>query len=230
LNKRAIVTRSDDGQRPITEITFPIIQRYADKCDADFLSIIDPRGLHPHYRILQFYEMFDEYERILSIDSDILILKTCPNIFDEVPYEKIGTIFEDVGSRKDDRRERIQKAQEKYGDIKWTEGYPNSGFMVVSNIHKSIFYHDENTELYDDLGFDDVYLGYQINKEKIEIHELSYKFNFQSLMSEDWNNNESRFGAHCIHYSGNGSFLPCRSRLECLKEDKLILEKYDMLI
>lgn len=227
-SKYLIASRSDDSQKEITDITFPIIKRYASACDAEFITIVDPRDLHHHYRIMQFYELFEHYDRILSLDSDILILKGAPNIFDVVPEDKIGTIFEDVGSRKEDRRERIRMIQEEFGDVDWKSGYINTGVAVFSKCHREIF--APSKKLWLNLGYDDVYLGWKIGdilRDRGQIHELSYKFNHMSLFSE--NGNVSRFDSYIIHYAGQGGFLSCRSRLECITEDKLVLEKYGML-
>lgn len=198
--KCAITTRADSNIKEMTDITHPIIQKYADKIGADFIVLDDPKGLHPHYRILQFYELFDKYDRIISFDSDIVIAPDCPNLFDIVPYEKIGTIFEDAGSRQQDRRERIRKANEKFGDIGWKTGYINTGVAVFSKCHKELF---KQRELWMELGFDDIYLGYWLRKLGFEIYELPPKFNFMTMFAEDWNGRPQRLDNYIIHYAGN---------------------------
>lgn len=223
---RLIATRSDDGQYKITDITFPYIKKYAEKCNADFIVILDPKGLHIHYRILQFYELFDHYDRILSLDSDILIMKNTPDIFEEVPYDKVGTILEDVGSRKEDRQRRLVKVQEKFGDIGLKSGYINTGVALFSKPHKVLFEPKTKEELWMDLGYDDVLLSYLIYKNKIPIHELDFTWNHMSMFSE--NNSSSRFDSKFIHYAGQGGFLP-RTRIQCMEEDLLVLKKYGMI-
>ena len=103
--KRLIITRADDNIKAMTDITLPIMREYAKKCDADFKIISgDAPFLSgdnlPHYRILEVADLLDEYDRVLCLDADMIINKDCPNIFEVVPEDKIGTIFEDVGSRK----------------------------------------------------------------------------------------------------------------------------------
>jgi len=197
----AIVTRADKNIKEMTDITHPIIKQYAKKIEADFIVLDEPKGLHPHYRILQFYELFEKYDRIISIDSDVIITPDCPNLFKIVPHEAIGTIFEDVGSRQADRRERIKKVQEKFGDIGWKSGYINTGCAVFSKCHREIF---KQRELYLDLGYDDVYLGYWIRKFGFPIFQLPIKFNFMTMFAEQWNGNSQRLDNYIIHYAGNG--------------------------
>lgn len=223
-SSRLIATRADENHKQIAEITHPNIKRYADFCKADFLSIEDCKDEHRHYRILQFYNLFDEYDRILSIDTDILVLKTCPDVFEIVKYEDVGSIFEDVGSRKKDRKGRILKIQDQFGDIGWTSGYINTGFAVFSKCHKEIF---KKEDLYMDLGYDDVWLGYRIRKFGFKIHELPIQMNFMSMFTEPWSN-EDRTSAHVLHYAGKG-FYPFMDRVKQIKQDFLILNKYNLL-
>lgn len=220
-----IATRLDDNNKDISNITLKNLKWYAKKCKADFEIISDCEGIHPHYRIMQFYDLFKRYDRILSLDSDILILKTCPNIFNHVPKEKIGTIFEDKGSRQKDRRNRIQKIQEKFGDVNWNENYINTGFALFSKMHREIF--EPAKDLWLDLGYDDVFLGWRIHKSGFEIQELSYKFNHMSMFSEG--KDLSRFDSYVIHYAGQASFTNCKNRLELLHEDYLVLKKYGLI-
>lgn len=229
MMKRLIATRADDNNKKINDITIPILEGYAKRCDADFKIISDCKDLHMHYRIMQFYDLFEEYDSILSIDSDLLVLNRCPNIFEVVLEDKIASIYEDIGTRKEDRRSRIKSVQVKFGDIGWGKGYINTGFALFPKKYRFIFEPKKEEELWMGLGFDDVWLGYQINKNKCDFYELSIKYNFMSMFSEPWNNSMSRFEAFCIHYAGNGAFIPILSREDNLTQDYLILKKYGMV-
>jgi lipopolysaccharide biosynthesis glycosyltransferase len=227
--KKLVATRADDNNKKINDITIPILKKYADKCGADFQIISDCKNLHMHYRILQFYDLFEEYDSILSIDSDVIVLDRCPNIFEVVPEGKIASIYEDVGTRKEDRRSRIKSVQEKFGGVDWERGYINTGFALFPKKYRFIFEPKSEEELWMGLGYDDIWLGYQINKNKCDFYELSIKYNFMSMFSEPWNNNMSRFEAYVIHYAGNGSFITILSREDNLTQDYLVLKKYGML-
>lgn len=212
----AITTRADANIREMTDITHPIIKKYAEKVGADFIILDDAQGLHPHYRILQLYKLFDIYDRIISFDSDIVITPDCPNLFEIVPEDKIGIIYEDVGSREKDRKMRIARANEKFGDNGWREGYINTGVAVFSKCHKELF---KQRELWMELGYDDVYLGYYANKFKFPIFRLPIKFNFMMMFAEDWNGNSQRLDNYIIHYAGQGF---SGHRLEDIKRDASI--------
>lgn len=199
--KLAIVTRAYNIN-DITKLTHPIIKRYANSVNADFL-IIDQPNLKMssfHNEIFQIYDFFDTYDRICIIDSDIII-NNLPNIFDIVDYHSVGVCFEDNLARKNNRIFFIKKISKIYNIQGFKTGYINSGFMVVSKIHKELF--NYNDPIYDELGYDDVELSYRIFKYRFNVHKLSYKFNHMSSHSEiglNW------LKSYVIHYAGRGFY------------------------
>jgi len=224
--KNLIVTRSDDNIKEMTDITHPVLKKYADRCNAKFKIISDNNNLHPHYRILQLYDLFKEYDRILCIDSDTLILNSCPNIFKLIPIHQIASIYEDKGSRKDDRRGRIGKIQRERKDIGWREGYINSGVILFSAMHRDLF-NVTKDELYLDLGYDDVLLRYRSIEMGYETYELPCEFNFMSMFTEPWSN-KKKSDAYILHYAGKG-FHPLIDRTKQIKQDYLVLKKYNLI-
>lgn len=208
--KKLIVTRSDLNINEMTKLTHPIIKNYAKKCNADFQilshtpEVITDDNL-PHFRIMRAYDLFNEYDRVMIIDSDVVITPSCPDIFKEVPKDSIGSIYEDKGSRKLHRLKSIQHIQRCFGNVDWKEGYINTGVFLCSKEHKNIF-QPINDQYYTASGSDDVHLGWQIHKHKFKIHELSFKWNHMSMFSEPWNNNANRFDSYIIHYAGAGNF------------------------
>ena len=218
--KLLITTRSDKNIRDLTDLTHPVIKHYADWVGADFLELDHVSGCEHeegkwHYRIFKHYDLFNEYDRILSLDSDIVITPQAPNIFEEVPYDSIGTVFEDQGTRAELRRETIEEAQTKLGNIGWQEGYINTGVFLTSKIHKNIFQKIDD-QYWEGWGFDDIHLAYNINKMKYKLFELDYRFNHMTMFSESWNKSPSRFNSFFIHYAGYGIF-----------EDKFIVKNKD---
>jgi lipopolysaccharide biosynthesis glycosyltransferase len=225
--KYAVVTRARDDYE-LARITQPNLSNYAFRCGSDFVVINEAKRKLGNfsYEILQCYELFQTYERILVVDSDVIINPRCPNIFELVPYDYIGTVYEDKYSRMKDRRHRIQKIQEAFGDVGWKKGYINTGFFVCSRIHKEIF-----SCLYDKIwthyGYDDVYLGYRIHQLKLKVFELPYKFNHMSMFSEIGRN---WLKSYVIHYAGRG-FSGKKSQSEQIQEDlRLLSEKSLMML
>jgi hypothetical protein len=214
-NRKAIVTRAKDGYE-LAPITHPILIDYAKRCQADFIVINEEKIKLGNfaYEIFQCYDLFDTYQRIAVIDTDVLITQSCPNLFEVVPTEKIGVIYEDKYTRKQDRRTRIRNCQKQLGEIGWRWGYVNTGVLVLSRIHRKILTYKPG-EVWNNYGYDDVLIGYKIHKYRHPVYELPYKFNHMSMFSEIGKNH---LKSYIIHYAGRG-FSPKKSRAEQIKSD-----------
>ena len=69
--KLLITTRSDKHISEMTSLTHPIIKDYANWVGADFLELDHVSECKHeegkwHYRIMKHYDLFNEYDRILS--------------------------------------------------------------------------------------------------------------------------------------------------------------------
>jgi lipopolysaccharide biosynthesis glycosyltransferase len=210
MSKFAIVTRSDNKIKWMTDITHPIFKKYAKQCNADFVNISQAAPFktddgHDHYRILYIPQLFEKYDRILHFDSDIILNKNISNLFDIVPENKIGIIYEDKGSRKPQRRQLIEHIQKLWGDVHWRKNYTNAGCFIFSKQHKDIF-NSHNGQYWRGWGSGDVHMSYMIHKLGYAVHELEYKWNHMAMFSEQWNNYANRFDSYAIHYAGYGIF------------------------
>jgi lipopolysaccharide biosynthesis glycosyltransferase len=213
--KLLITTRADAVCLDWVELTHPIIRRYADRVNADFIVLDEAVDRHEatggigngvyQYRIMEHYNLHEEYDRILHLDTDMLIAPDCPNLFEEVPEDHIGSIYEDLGSRKGQRIQCMLNAQAQYGDIGWRERYINTGVFVTSKMHRDI-YQKIDGKYFVDWGTDDIHIGYLINKYGYKVKELGYRYNHMTMFSEEWNGSPSRFDSHIIHYAGQGIF------------------------
>lgn len=236
-SKYAMITRADKNCKELIETTHCILQDYAKQWNCDFIVLDESKDEDwmktyedRHYRILQVGDILDNYERAIVIDSDVVIVPGCENPFDVVAPEKIGSIYEDKGSRQQHRRQIIKDIQAKFGDVGWKEGYINTGFMIVSKQHKKIFEKINGESLWTEFGYDDPLLAYNAHKYGFEIQELDCKFNFMSMHGESWNGSKNRFDAFVIHYSGAAMFEDDQSgrkkgsndlasRIELIKSD-----------
>jgi len=223
MNKYAVVTRSDNGVKSMSNLTHPSIISYAKKCNADFIILdgeppVMTEDNNPHYRIAYVYNVLKDYDRAILLDTDMLVKKSCPNLFDVVPEDKIGTIYEDVGNKQHDRRMRIRKIQQEWGDVGWETGYTNAGTTVVSKQHRDIFL-PHNGEYYLPWGSADLHLSYMIHKHKFEVHELPFQYNHMSMFSDGQGGTANRFDSYIIHYAGGGIF-DAPNRIEQVRRDR----------
>ena len=129
---------------------------------------------------MKHYDLHEEYDRILHLDTDMLIMPSLPDLFEVVPEDSIGTIFEDVGSRRRARHQTMAEVQLLYGDIGWREGYVNSGTFLTSKQHRDI-YRKIDGYYWVGWGFDDAHMGYLIKKNNFKVHALPYQFNHMAM-------------------------------------------------
>jgi len=225
-----MATCADGNVMEYARYTLPIHKMYAKRWGADFKMLDDPSYNKLNfnlwnYRTMIFHSLLETYDRIFYLDSDIIINKTCPNVFDSVPYDTIGLVFEDKGSRLVDRRTRIVHIKNIYGgNENWVSGYFNGGMFVVSRPHKEIFTRINGKIWGEDFkvaGAIQAHLGYQFMKQGHKYVDLGYKFNHMSMFSEPWNGSASRFESYILHYAGGGKFPDrgSRSRVQLMKDD-----------
>lgn len=225
--KRAIVTRAD-AKLEYFKFVKPIFVDYAKKCNADFIILdhLPPfftEDNRPHWRILKVLQLLEKYERVLLLDADMLIMPNCPNLFDIVPEGKIGSIYEDKGSRKASRIDVICKIQNKFGVVDWFSGYTNAGTFLLDRTHKNLFMPGPQRQYWLGWGSVDAHFGWQIHKNKYEVFELPYTYNHMSMFSESWNGHPSRFDSYIIHYAGQVSrwqdYVPGMTKTDFMKND-----------
>jgi lipopolysaccharide biosynthesis glycosyltransferase len=145
--KTAVVTGAMGKALEYTDYTLPTIKQYSEKIGSDYIFIGDNDRKYPEHRPTyekyQMQEMLKDYDRLVWIDCDIVVNPDSPNIFDEVPYEKMSALFESpTYSEHDTKRQHtknIKKMQDKLGDVGWKSGIFNAGVMVISKPHSIIF-------------------------------------------------------------------------------------------
>jgi hypothetical protein len=183
----------------IGSLTHPSIKSYAQKIGAEFLSINNKNisETTPHWEKFQIYNLLDDYDRILYMDSDIIIRDDCPNLFDEVPEDKLGMFNEAFFT--DRSKELMIDICNKYDEKlpSWDGRYFNSGVAVISGSHKKLFKKPEK-EVFS--YYEQSYLNMMIVKLNIKMHELHYKFNRMTCM--DTYTGEDRHNSFIIHYAG----------------------------
>ena len=179
-------------------ITHPIIQRYADKIGADFLVAdeSDKTLITQKWNKFMIYQLLNKYDRIIYVDTDLIIRDDCPNLFDVVPSDKLGMFNE---GKYAPRLEYIQDASKAYGEdvYKWNGKFYNSGVMVISRIHKQIF---KPPILTDTIETDQPYINLRIAVDKIEMFDLSYNFNRMDILDKEIGIH--RLNSYIVHYAG----------------------------
>src|ERR1700722_12134193 len=157
---KAVVTISiGDKFHRIAELTHPRMERYAQSIGADFISL-NRFVASPHLEKFRLSDFLAVYDRILFLDTDIVINKNCPDIFTQVAEDRFGAWFPDamIPGR---FSEQIKRVQAVLGEIGWAKDYFNSGVMVISRIHRPIFAAPPN---YSDEFYEQTLLNYRVQQ------------------------------------------------------------------
>lgn len=182
----------------LAELTLPSIKKYAEKIGADFLNIDghNQEFITQKWNKFHIHNLLNKYSRIIYFDIDILIREDCPNLFDVVPDTKLGMFNE---GRYAPRLEYVEQASEYYGEPvkKWNGKFYNSGVMVISRIHKQIFKLPKGVDF---VETDQPYINLRIINDKIEMHDLDFKFNRMDILDKFCG--ISRLDSYVVHYAG----------------------------
>jgi len=220
--KLLMVTCADESTAVYSKYTHPFLRVCAERWKAEFRIINPPQNFPKYSRPLAVYDIYENYDRIFYVDSDVIINENCPNLFDIVPHDTIGLVFEDKGSRLKNRRARIVRIKEGFGGVEhWTSGYFNMGVVITSKIHRNMFTKVNGRIWEDKIGFGQTHFNYQMMKLKYKHVDLGYKFNHMEMFSEPWNGSPSRFDSYIMHYAGGARFpdIGNRSRSDLMRDD-----------
>lgn len=188
-----------DEYQEIGYLTHPTIRAYADRIGAEFLCI-DKKAIArttPHWEKFQIFYLLDKYDRILYVDTDVIIRDDCPNLFDIVPETHLGMFNEaPFTDRSKELMIDICKAYKTTLD-EWRGMYYNSGVMVISQFHKTLF-KKPDMEVFN--FYEQSYLNMVIAKREIPMFDIGYKFNRMTCI--DQYTGEERHASFIIHYAG----------------------------
>jgi nitroreductase/lipopolysaccharide biosynthesis glycosyltransferase len=237
-NKAIVTVCIGENSKRMADLTHPSINTYANKINADFIVINELKcSSHPTFERFQIYDLLETYDRIIWLDTDILINTKCPDLFDIVPLDKIGAFI--VTKYSDYHEPSSKKIQEILGVIDWQYEHHsnllvsfNAGVLVVSSCHREVFDYTSNS-LFEQWSYwsgcykflaDQTLLNYSIQKLRIPIYDIGYKFNHTIAPS----NSEQRFNSYIIHYAGishrDGNRFWKINRLSKIKNDLFIME------
>lgn len=215
----AVVTiTSGDFYTKMGETTHPLMEAYAKRIGAEFV-VLEGIGDHeiPHYRKLDMKELFEKYDRILYVDTDILIRADAPNLFDIVPEEKIGAFNE---GQFVERAINFYAYMKQVGfSSKWNGKYYNTGVLVVSKAHADLFSAPPKE---DDNFKEQSYLNVMLIHKNYPIKDLSYRFNRMYCM--DHLTGEERFDSYFMHYAGVNLQMKEDEQIALMKKDLKVWE------
>jgi len=198
MNLVLTISIGNDYER-MSNLTHPSISIYADRIGADYLCINKKQlsETSPHWEKFQIYNLLDKYDRILYLDTDLIVRNDCDNLFEIVPEDCLGVFNEAPFT---DRSQELMIDICKKYDITlpdWDGKYYNSGVMVISKIHKDLF---KKPDVEHFSFYEQSYLNMMIAHLKVKVFNLSYIYNRMTCM--DRFTGEERHASQIIHYAG----------------------------
>jgi lipopolysaccharide biosynthesis glycosyltransferase len=239
LSKKAIVTICVGSLfEQMSKMTHPLLKSYADDVKADFIVLNDVKTYqHPHYLKFELHNMLQsgEYNRILFIDTDVVVKRGSPNLFAIVPKDKLGAYEEGhigKGNPATDKRMcmrsycryyNIEMEKQKLRQVNlngWNEKYYNSGVFLVNK---------DTNPFVPALGgvvkiggfFDQDYFNLMIHEKKIPVQDIGFKFNHFPWGWVDSKSKDITKNCYFMHYAG------LKNRVERMTADLKRME-YDI--
>ena len=209
-----------DFYQELSKITHPTIKNYAQKIGADFIVKTETAFPLSHYAKFEIAQLLDTYDRVLYLDTDILVSPNMPNIFDIVPENCVGMLDESpLGYDEKFKDFLFENAPDHLANWSKTRKCYNAGVIVCSKKHRNIF---RAPDKFPNHYFEQSFLNLRLLEEKAEIFDLPHQYN--RMIYLDLVVPEHRLKSYIIHYAG---FLEKRPVEECIK----FLEKeYRMLL
>lgn len=217
--KNAIMTITVGKDKSIlhmADMAHPYMKHYADKCKADFIIIDDSwrKNEHPCYlkQTVNYFLDNKIYDRILYMDTDMLVKPNTPNLFDMVPKNKLA-VFGDKHRKKQIRE--MREYTKKYNEImvqngekpilfhEWGEIFYNAGlFLCSKETNPHIPPVCNVMRLEGTIYYDQLYFNLMIYKYRIPVFELSYKYNRLHTVDSKVGSRDRYKDSHIIHYAG----------------------------
>lgn len=185
----------------VGEISHPTMKAYADKIGADFLVITETTFTEnlPHWEKLSIFDLLTKYDRILYLDTDILVREDTPNVFEGIPSDMLGAYNE--GRFAPDRIASLVSAAEQFDHKKVPIDmftYYNTGVLVLARKHRILF--KRPPKIFNTGYYEQDYINLQIIINKVKVKELPHRFNRMTIA--DRITGMSRMDSYFIHYAG----------------------------
>lgn len=184
--------------KAISDVTLPTLKAYAKRIGAKLRCVREHEGeLSPHFRKLELMrEELENNARVAWIDTDILISPKAPDIFEEVPEDKLG-LFNEAPWVGDRHPNDIAVWKELTGRELVPGQYFNTGVIVASMRHADLF----DTSVMNKVNHygEQTAFNQLLVDRKAEVFELSHEWN---RMSCTWRQGLSPYSANFVHVAG----------------------------
>ncbi len=188
-----------EAYQRLAKITHPTLKAYAERLGADFRCIRQPKlaTTTPHWEKFQVAHWLERYERVLYLDTDLLVRDDTPDLFALVPPTQLGAFNEAPFTFRS--HELMIDTCKAYGVTlpDWDGRYINTGVMVLSQAHRALFAKpaEERFSFYEQ-----TFLNVRLAQLGVALYELPYRFNRMHCV--DRLVGQHRLASYIVHYAG----------------------------
>lgn len=213
MRENLVLTMGDECFKPVTDIAFPRIRKYAERIGADYQELAG--RVYPDvnicYEKFRARELLDRYKRIAWIDGDVFVRAGAANVFDAVPFGQFGAVDE-VKCLNLWTQERLLAQVAPYGwEGPWEGPHFNAGVMVFDETHKRLF---ENPVITNLPWWDQPCLNVAVRRKGIPFFSLPVEFNAM-ICHGHWTLGDISKRAHFVHFAGTTMEVKIRGMKEC---------------
>jgi len=198
MNKAVVTLTTGKHYEMIATLSHPTLKAYAMRIGADFIVIREPDVELPHWNKYQLRGLLDRYDRIIYLDTDLIVRDDCPDLFEMVPEDRIGLFNEGNFAPREASMAEVALLYQEPLKKKWDGDYYNTGVMVLSRIHRDLFVLPE--KILDTGMYEQSYLDLRILNDEWPVHELEYRLNRMTIL--DPLTGENRLASYIVHYAG----------------------------
>lgn len=192
-----------EDYRKIASVTLQSIADYAEKLNVPMIVLDKPKisSSSPHWEKFQIYDALTVCDRVLYLDSDLIIHPDCPDLFRLTAPTHIGAFNE--GKYADRPEHLIRYMADFYGYPMpvWDGKYYNTGVMVVSKCHQHLF-KKPSVEQRDSYFHEQSYINMMIALHKVPVYDLGYDFNRMGCVDGSGKPVGDRMNSYILHYAG----------------------------
>lgn len=168
-------------------------------------NLLIKRRVQYHVEKFQLHEHLGRFQRVLFLDSDIILHPDCPDLFSVVPEGRLGCARDDLGPEAWKRREELERMAARLGPLPGNDRrYFNTGVMVLDAAHRELFRMDRKAFVRGRWP-EQTLLNYRALKAGIPLHPLKPDYNFMPEGDNGWEDPVRRMKAMVVHYAGQES-------------------------
>jgi glycosyltransferase involved in cell wall biosynthesis len=210
-NKVVVTIVSGNFHKYLSTLTHKSLKDYAWRCQADFKVLLHPDEDHSAccWKKFEIAKLFDRYDRVMYIDTDVYVVDSAVDLFKAVPEDCIGA-FNEV----EQSRGWIEKAYIRYlnalklnhDEYYDPKTYINAGIFLVSKRHISMFNLPTDPEAFKhdwDFCGEQCYLNINIKKNQYQVYDIGVPYNaFVQFLGENKIHNVSLMDCKMFHFAG----------------------------